>query len=138
MLSGLFALGVATGQDLISFDLGPFNMQPAELAKFTTLLMLAVYLAEEDSETVSYPRFLGGLVIVGAPAVLVIIQPDLGSASVIVSLAMGIGTLNCFLTGLFPSWLRLWAILNRPMFLISCVIFLFESIPEPWRTIGMP
>ena len=86
----LFLLGVAAGEDRISFDLGPINFQPAELAKFTTLLMLASYLAEERTEQVSYARFLGGLIIVGVPAVLVIIQPDLGSASVIVSLAMGI------------------------------------------------
>jgi rod shape determining protein RodA len=86
----LFLLGVASGEDRISFDLGPFNMQPAELAKFTTLLMLAAYLSEERSEEVSYARFLGGLMIVGFPAVLVIIQPDLGSASVIVSIAMGV------------------------------------------------
>ncbi len=86
----LFLLGIASGENRISFDLGPFNFQPAELAKFTTLLMLASYLAEERSDEVSYARFLGGLIIVGAPAVLVIIQPDLGSASVIVSLAMGV------------------------------------------------
>jgi rod shape determining protein RodA len=86
----LFLLGVAGGEDRISFDLGPFNVQPAELAKFTTLIMLASYLAEERSEEVSYARFLGGLMIVGFPAVLVIVQPDLGSASVIVSIAMGV------------------------------------------------
>ncbi|MGI9644294.1 MAG: FtsW/RodA/SpoVE family cell cycle protein [Ilumatobacteraceae bacterium] len=86
----LFLLGIASGENRISFDFGPFNVQPAELAKFTTLLMLASYLAEERSDEVSYARFLGGLIIVGAPAVLVIIQPDLGSASVIVSLAMGV------------------------------------------------
>ncbi len=90
VLTLLFLLGVASGEDRISFDLGPFNVQPAELAKFTTLLMLASYLAEERSDEVSYPRFLGGLMIVGAPAVLVIVQPDLGSASVIVSIAMGV------------------------------------------------
>ncbi len=90
VLTLLFLLGVASGEDRIAFDLGPINVQPAELAKFTTLLMLASYLAEERSEEVSYPRFLGGLMIVGAPAVLVIIQPDLGSASVIVSVAMGV------------------------------------------------
>jgi rod shape determining protein RodA len=89
ILTLLFLLGVASGEDRISFDLGPFNFQPAELAKFTTLLMLATYLAEERSDEVSYARFLGGLIIVGAPAVLVIIQPDLGSASVLVSMAMG-------------------------------------------------
>jgi rod shape determining protein RodA len=90
LLTLLFLLGVASGEDKISFDFGPFNLQPAELAKFTTLLMLAAYLAEERSEEVSYARFLGGLMIVGAPAVLVIIQPDLGSASVIISIAMGV------------------------------------------------
>lgn len=86
----LILLGVASGQDRISFDLGPFNVQPAEMAKFTTLLMLAVYLAQERSDEVSYPRFLGGLLIVGTPAVLIVLQPDLGSASVIISMAMGV------------------------------------------------
>ena len=90
LLTLLFLLGVAAGEDKISFDLGPFNFQPAELAKFTTLLMLAAYLSEERNEEVTYARFLGGLMIVGAPAVLVIIQPDLGSASVLVSMAMGV------------------------------------------------
>ena len=86
----LILLGVAGGQDRISFDLGPFNVQPAEMAKFTTLLMLATYLAQERSDEVSYPRFLGGLMIVGVPAVLIVLQPDLGSASVIISMAMGV------------------------------------------------
>lgn len=86
----LILLGIAGGRDRISFDLGPFNFQPAEMAKFTVLLMLAAYLAEEDSEEVSYPRFLGGLIIVGIPAVLIVLQPDLGSASVIIAMAMGV------------------------------------------------
>ena len=43
------------GEDKISFDLGPLNLQPAEMAKFTTLLMLASYLAEERSDEVSTP-----------------------------------------------------------------------------------
>ena len=85
----LLLLGIARGEDRISFDLGPFNLQPAELAKFSTMLLLAAYLADERTEEVSYPRFLGGLVLVGVPTVLVIVQPDLGSASVLVALAMG-------------------------------------------------
>jgi rod shape determining protein RodA len=86
----LFLVAVAKGQDQITFDFGPINLQPAEFAKFTTLLMLAAFLAEERSDEVSYPRFLGGLIIVGMPAVLIIAQPDLGSGSVIVSIAMGV------------------------------------------------
>ena len=78
------------GGNELFFDVGPINVQPAELAKFTTLLMLATYLAEERSDEVSYARFLGGLMIVGVPAILIIVQPDLGSGSVIVSIAMGV------------------------------------------------
>ena len=89
MLVLLLLLGLVQGQDRISFDFGPFNLQPAELAKFSTMLLLAAFLAEERTDEVSYPRFLGGLILVGFPAVLVIIQPDLGSASVLVALAMG-------------------------------------------------
>ena len=77
-------------QSEISFDLGPINFQPAEFAKFTTLIALAAYLADERSDEVSYPRFLGGLILVGAPASMIIAQPDLGSASVIISIAMGV------------------------------------------------
>lgn len=86
----LILMGVAQGLDRISFDLGPVNFQPAEVAKFTVLIALCAYLAEERSDEVSYPRFVGGLLLVGAPAVLIIAQPDLGSASVIVTIAMGV------------------------------------------------
>jgi rod shape determining protein RodA len=86
----LLVYSAASGGGLITFNLGPFNFQPAEMAKFTTLLLLAAYLAEERSDEVSYARFLGGLMIVGAPAVLVIIQPDLGGGSVLVAMAMGV------------------------------------------------
>jgi rod shape determining protein RodA len=86
----LILMGIAARDSRIAFDLGPLNVQPAELAKFTTLIALASYLADERSDEVSYPRFLGGLILVGAPAVLVIAQPDLGSASVIITIAMGV------------------------------------------------
>jgi rod shape determining protein RodA len=85
----LILMGVAQGLDRISFDLGPINLQPAELAKFTTLIALCSYLSE-GGDDVSYARFLTGLILVGLPAILVIAQPDLGSASVIVTIAMGV------------------------------------------------
>lgn len=48
------------------------------------------------------------------------------------TLALGIGTLNSFLTLAYPVWQTAWAILNRPLFLISCVFFIFESVPQPY------
>jgi capsular polysaccharide transport system permease protein len=49
-----------------------------------------------------------------------------------VALGTGIGTLNCFLTLAFPIWQMAWAILNRPLFIVSCIFFNFESIPQPY------
>jgi rod shape determining protein RodA len=86
----ILLLGFASGDDVISFDFGPLNLQPAEVAKFTTLLALCAYLSETRADEVSYAQFLTGLMLVGAPAVLVIVQPDLGSASVITTIAMGV------------------------------------------------
>lgn len=48
-------------------------------------------------------------------------------------LALGVGTLNCYLMTRFPVWRRAWSIVNRPLFIVSCVFFLFETIPEPYR-----
>lgn len=49
------------------------------------------------------------------------------------ALATGVGTLNCLLFTRFPVWQRLWSIANRPLFVVSCIFFTFESVPEPLR-----
>lgn len=104
----LILMGIAQGLDRISFDLGPINFQPAEMAKFTVLIALCAYLAEERSDEVSYPRFLGGLILVGAPAVLIIVQPDLGSASVIITIAMGV----LLVAGAKPKYIAMITLLS--------------------------
>ncbi|MFK7836999.1 MAG: ABC transporter permease [Sulfitobacter sp.] len=48
------------------------------------------------------------------------------------ALGLGIGTLNSFLTLAYPIWQTAWAILSRPLFLISCVFFIFEAVPHPY------
>ncbi|MEO6652638.1 MAG: FtsW/RodA/SpoVE family cell cycle protein [Ilumatobacteraceae bacterium] len=99
---------IAPERSDISFDLGPINFQPAELAKFTTLLALCAFLAEDKSGEVTYARFVGGLLLVGAPSVLVILQPDLGSASVIVTIAMGV----LLVAGAKPKYIALISFLS--------------------------
>jgi len=82
----------ASGETLLAVDIGPIQIQPAEFAKFVVLLAMCSYLSEErhQEEGVSYARFLGALIIVGVPAVLVIIQPDLGTGSVLIAMTMGV------------------------------------------------
>lgn len=91
VLAGLLVLGrVGGGDTLLAFEVGPIQIQPAELAKFTVLLGLCAHLTEDRKEEFTYARFLGGLIIVGLPTLLVVAQPDLGTGSVMVAMAMGV------------------------------------------------
>lgn len=49
------------------------------------------------------------------------------------SFALGIGVLNCYVMSRFPIWQRIWAILTRPLFIISGIFFLLDEVPEPYR-----
>lgn len=90
LLVMVLVVGGVKGGARLSFDVGPIAVQPSEIAKVTTLLMLAGFLADADTDKVSYERLIQSLFIVGAPAFLVLIEPDLGSASVLVACAMGV------------------------------------------------
>jgi len=50
-------------------------------------------------------------------------------------LGLGIGVLNCALSGLFPIWDMVWSIITRPLFLASGVIFIYEDLPPLAREI---
>lgn len=51
------------------------------------------------------------------------------------ALAFGVGTLNAFLMTRFDLWQRFWSIATRPLFIISCIFFVFDAIPQPYRDI---
>lgn len=50
--------------------------------------------------------------------------------AMVFTLAVGIGALNCFLFTAFPWWQQVWSIVTRPLFLLSCVFFIFDDVPD--------
>lgn len=82
---------------------------------------------------VAYILFFGILTIWDTGTVVEIDRIAMGFL-MMASLAIGVGTMNCFLVSLFPVWQVVWGIFNRPLFIISCIFFTFESIPEPYRS----
>jgi len=46
------------------------------------------------------------------------------------ALGFGVGAINCVLFAMVPSWQRVWAITNRPIFFVSCIFYTFESLPD--------
>jgi rod shape determining protein RodA len=72
------------------FNLGPFQLQPSEFAKVVLVVALAGYLSNHTGpEHLPFPKFVGAMVITAIPAGLVLLQPDLGTASVLVAILMG-------------------------------------------------
>jgi rod shape determining protein RodA len=71
------------------FQLGSFQLQPAELAKVGVILTLAAALARAEVPLRLRVVF-GALAIVGVPTALILAQPDLGSALVFVAITMGV------------------------------------------------
>nr|WP_261332573.1 ABC transporter permease [Mameliella sediminis] len=48
-------------------------------------------------------------------------------------LALGVGSFNCFMLLRFPLYQQFWSVLTRPLFLISCIFFLYDTIPDPYH-----
>ena len=45
-------------------------------------------------------------------------------------LGLGIGTFNALIAGFFPAWRQIWSVLNRPLFIVSGILFIPDSAPE--------
>jgi cell division protein FtsW (lipid II flippase) len=86
----VYVAGAVKGGARLSFVIGPIAIQPSELAKATSLLFLCGFLADEDGNDLPYEKFIQALFIIGIPVLMVGIEPDLGSASVLVAAAMGV------------------------------------------------
>ncbi len=48
-------------------------------------------------------------------------------------LALGIGTLNCYLFARFEVMQRAWSIMMRPGFILSGTFFIFDTLPEKYQ-----
>ena len=70
------------------FEIGGLSLQPAEFAKFATVLALARYLSKEGRIMSSFKTLFVSLIIIFAPAVLIALQPDLGSTLIFFSLIL--------------------------------------------------
>ena len=80
-------------------DIGPLQLQPSELMKIALILALSRFLHGVLHEDVSRPtRLVPALLLILIPAGLVLLQPNLGTATILI--AGGVGLI--FLAGL--SW----------------------------------
>lgn len=103
--------------------IGILKLQPSELAKLAVVIFMASLLArreEQVNEFASVP--LPGLLVVGGMALLVVIEPDLGSAVLMVATA----GVMIFMAGLSWKWIAGLGGMGVAGFLVGVVA-------EPYR-----
>jgi rod shape determining protein RodA len=71
------------------FSLGPVSFQPADLAKLAVIALLAKYLSRRHVEIADWRHILVTGAYVGIPALLIIIEPDLGNTIIFGSIWLG-------------------------------------------------
>jgi rod shape determining protein RodA len=98
--------------------LGPLELQPSELMKISLVLALARFLHGKSVEEVSKPlNLLIALAMIGLPALLVVMEPNLGTTLIIVM----DGCALLFLAGLSWYWI------------LPTVTAIGAAVPMAWR-----
>lgn len=82
LLLGLFPFGKTLGGATSWYDLGFFNLQPSEFVKVATSLALAKYLSDIQTDIKNRKHQFYAILVILTPFVLVLSQPDPGSALV--------------------------------------------------------
>jgi rod shape determining protein RodA len=135
--------GTATG--VKSFiDLGPIGFQPSEIAKLSTILVVARLLSQRDAPLTSLRDLVAPTALVALPLGLVMLQPDLGTAMAFVGILFAMlfwaGTPVALLllvaspvVGLFISYdTSVWSVYILAiigfLYLYRFRLFLFESV----------
>ena len=149
-LVGLFLFGKTISGQTAWYSFGSFSIQPAEFVKASTALALANYLSDIQTDIASFKHQVNAFVILFIPAVLILGQPDPGSALIYAAfifplyreglsegyLLFGFSIILLFVTTLLYGsiWVSLGIIL-----LIGSVLFLGKQKKHLFRiiTIGV-
>ena len=116
----VLVIGAVSNGARLSFDLRFFSVQPAELVKFTVLILIAAYLSDEGKDRISYKEMVTAVLILSVPFGLILLQPDLGSATVLVAGVVGIL--------LVSGAKRLWVFTFTLLTAVSAVVLAISGI----------
>lgn len=86
LLAGLFILGKKVNGALSWYALGTITIQPSEFAKVATALFFSKYLSNIHTDIRHTKDLLRAFIILAIPALLILMQPDVGSVLVFFSL----------------------------------------------------
>ena len=114
-------IGTEVNGSLRWLRFGPLNIQPSEFAKLSVVLFISSYLLRRQKEVIDTIKgFIKPLAILALLALLLLLQPDLGSTVVIVVIMMGM---------LFIANARMISFVGIAVALLSVIILLIVTSP---------
>lgn len=114
-------------------DLGPFGFQPSEFAKIGTVLAMSAFLSKKNTDIDSFKDILISLAIGFVPVMLILLEPDMGTAMVFIGTILilifwkGISLFGLFIV-LSPGFVAIAAIFGFYYFLASLLLVLVTLI----------
>jgi rod shape determining protein RodA len=118
LLLGLFAFGKTIAGQRCWYAIGGFTLQPSEFAKAATALALAKYLSDTQINLKDVNRQIQALAILFLPVMLILPQPDPGSALIY----------SIFVVVLYREGLPAWYVLTG---FVAIVLFVLTLVLEP-------
>lgn len=123
-LAGLFLFGKTIAGQRCWYAIGSFTLQPSEFAKAATSLALAKYLSDTQINLKETNRQIQALAIMLLPVLLILPQPDPGSALIY----------SAFILVLYREGLPSWYVWTG---FITIVLFVLTLILEPYVVIAI-
>lgn len=117
-LVGLFVFGKTIAGQRCWYGIGSFTLQPSEFAKAATSLAIAKYLSDTQINLKEVNRQVQALAIVFLPVMLILPQPDPGSAMIY----------SVFIIVLYREGLPSWYVWTG---FITVVLFMLTLVLEP-------
>ncbi len=97
--------------------------------------LLARFLLNLLTQVLVFTLVIGGILLIGDARARPDFERLVLALSMGAALGFGFGAINCLLFSIFPIWQRLWGVLSRPLFIISCLFYTFESLPSAYQDI---
>ena len=146
VLIGVLFFGSTVAGSKSWFKIGGFAIQPAEFAKFATALAMAKYLSTLNIDMRKLKTKLLSITILIAPALLILLQNDTGSALVYFSFVIvlfreGFSGL-LLIAGIIMTVLFIVTLLFSELYVIAVlvaltivILLLFKSFRRHWKSI---
>lgn len=116
------------------WTIGTIGLQPSELAKLATAILLARYLSAINRTYLTFREIIVSLVIVGLPMGLMALQPDLGGAAMFVPMVAGM----LLIAGVRLRWIAIGLVVALALGLVAWNFLMLDYQKERVETFFAP